>query len=228
MDLDTLDMDFNTMDSPAMMDSETTPANAVGSTTTNPIAAEPTATDPSIVNSTTTGPGIVDPTATSPGIVDSTATGPRIVDPLATGLNIVNPTMTDPSPATTNINVASPAVADPGVSATIPQPTPSSIAVTVDTPLSIRRDSCGQDTPDPVKSPVEIVYPKFITPEILEHLSSITNVDGWSNLVQAYLEFEAASPSKSVSFLYSLSCFANSNPYLTEHAPSSEGASLRG
>ena len=41
-------------------------------------------------------------------------------------------------------------------------------------------------------------YPKFITPTVLEHLHSIENVSGWSDLVQNYLMFEVASPSKSV------------------------------
>lgn len=41
--------------------------------------------------------------------------------------------------------------------------------------------------------------PKFITPEVVEHFNGITNVPGWSDLIQNYLKFEAASPSKGVS-----------------------------
>ena len=42
-------------------------------------------------------------------------------------------------------------------------------------------------------------YPKFITPGVLAHLTGITSVEGWLDLVRAYLKFEIVSPSKSVS-----------------------------
>ena len=44
-------------------------------------------------------------------------------------------------------------------------------------------------------------YPKFITPGVLAHLTGVTGIEGWSDLVQTYLEFENASPSKSVSLI---------------------------
>jgi hypothetical protein len=54
--------------------------------------------------------------------------------------------------------------------------------------------------PAPSLTPVLVKpYPKFITPAVLAHLSGLTNVEGWSDLVQAYLKFETASPSRNVS-----------------------------
>lgn len=54
----------------------------------------------------------------------------------------------------------------------------------------------------PATSPTSVPmdpYPKFITPGVLAHLSGITNIEGWSDLVQIYLKFETMSLSKSVS-----------------------------
>lgn len=48
-----------------------------------------------------------------------------------------------------------------------------------------------------------IKYPKFITPDILCHLNGINHTPDWVSLVKLYLDFEVASPSRSVSvFLY--------------------------
>lgn len=180
-------MDSGAIDGPAMSDSEATPANLVGSTMANPVVADPTTANPNI-----TIPAATDPHINGPGVVGPTATDPSVVDP----------TTTDPGPvgpATANNNVPGPTVANSGVTATVPQPSP--IGVTTDTPSLVHHSPSGQDIPDRMESPMETVYPKFAAPEVFVHLSSISNVDGWSNLVRAYLKFETVSPSKSVSFL---------------------------
>ena len=188
-DLDTFDMDFNAIDSPAMTDSEVAPANVVISTTTNSVVADPTTT-----NSVVADLNATIPTATDPGI-----NGPSVVSPTTTDPGVVVPTTTGPVPAGTasaNTNVSGPTVADSGQH--------SSIGVTIRAPSSVHHSPPGQGTPDRVESPAETAYPKFAALEVFVHLSSIPNVDGWSNLVQAYLKFEAASPSKNVSFRYSV------------------------
>ena len=42
-------------------------------------------------------------------------------------------------------------------------------------------------------------YPKFITPDILQHLRRTNCTSGWTTLVDRYLDYEITSPSKSVS-----------------------------
>ena len=60
-------------------------------------------------------------------------------------------------------------------------------------PMNIRLSNSG----DTVK------YPKFLTLDILRHLRRASWVSDWPALVQLYLDYEVASPSKSVSlFLY--------------------------
>ena len=53
--------------------------------------------------------------------------------------------------------------------------------------------------------------PKFMTPAVLEYLENVPNVCGWADLLQNYLRFEAASPSKSVGlFFLSVRCVLSS------------------
>ena len=52
----------------------------------------------------------------------------------------------------------------------------------------------------------DVKYPKFITPDILRHLLRPNQLPDWPTLVKLYLDYEVASPSKSVSDLFSLIC----------------------
>ena len=49
-----------------------------------------------------------------------------------------------------------------------------------------------------------VKYPKFLTPEVLCHLRRASWVSDWPALVGLYLDYEAASPSRSVSVLFRL------------------------
>jgi hypothetical protein len=96
-----------------------------------------------------------------------------------------------------------PTAVDQPSPAPVVEPPPAFVAQTLIPEL----DLLSAPGPTAVSTPVSPVtsvstggYPKFITPEVLAHLSGITNVEGWSDLVQIYLKFETASPSKSVSY----------------------------
>ena len=161
----------------------------------------------------TTGPiGIVNHTTANLGVV--TLANPRVTGPATIDPEVVNPTMVMRSVADsttfhlgdTDLNMIgpdpepSPLASDTPLPVVLsPNPATSSLTVTTTTPPLPNRDSPSQDQPNPNKPAPAKAYPKFITPEVLKHLSSITGVDGWSNLIQTYLEFEVASPSRSVS-----------------------------
>jgi len=71
-----------------------------------------------------------------------------------------------------------------------------------DTVTSLPTLDHGHPTQDDLPASIPVgPRPKFLTPKILSYLSGATNVGGWSDLVKLYLEFEIASPSRSVSDL---------------------------
>ena len=45
----------------------------------------------------------------------------------------------------------------------------------------------------------DVKYPKFLGPDILSHLLRPSGVPDWPRVVELYLDYEVASPSKSVS-----------------------------
>ena len=187
-----------------------TTASVIGSTTANPSIVNPipTVADPSATTPTTADLNVTTPTATNLGVVipidttSPTATNPTVDSPTTTGSNVVGSATADPNTSPTVVTPSAPSPAVAYSEVTVPTTSTPSLMVTAATPSSFDHGSSGQDARLPKKSAPGTTYPKFITPEVITHLSSITNVDGWSDLVQVYLEFEAASPSKSVSVIY--------------------------
>ena len=239
---DTHDANPDAASSPAVIDlHKAAPTNVISSAVTSPTMA-----NPSVVNPPTTIPGVITPAATTPGVAIPSVTNLHVVTPA----NIDGPTVTGSTvdnPTTASSGVTSPATTGPDASPTIVvhsalNPTaahrgvtipttsapelagPPSLTVTSATPASFDHGSSSQGTSHLAKSAPGMVYPKFVTSEVITHLSSITNVDGWSDLVQIYLKFEATSPSRSVRLICFLCC-PTANLYLTGHLPSGKGAS---
>jgi len=196
-DLGTFDTNPNIVSSPAVINLHgTVPANVI-----------PTVTNPGVVI-TMASPGVVIPTATTPSVTTPTTTNLGVITPPdIIGLTATNSTFG---------SVTSPATADPGADPTIvvdntlgptvtePEVTIAAMSTPERTLASLDHSYSGQDLSHLAKSALGTAYPKFVTPEVITHLSSVTNIDGWAGLVQIYLKFEVASPSKSVSLIYSL------------------------
>lgn len=198
MDLDRFDVDPHAVGLATTDPSVVTPTNVVGSTATNPGAINrapsaitppppnlgivipanvlsPNAVNPSAINPTTSNPGVVS-LATNPGVVDPTTPNPEAFSPVVVVHSATSPAVVNTTPATTTPD---------------PRPlSPASGAEAMDTLPSF----------DPANSALVTACPKFITPQVVKHLFSITDVGGWLDLVKLYLEFEVASPSKNVSF----------------------------
>ena len=166
--LNTFDIDPDTMNPIMTNPGPVTPTNATGPTTSNPSIVNPTTSDPSTISPTTAD--------VNPENVD----GPNATD---TDVSL-SPTMSNPG------------TANPGSSPLMSGAT--SPAIATGTPLFDHNPS-SQDIFDPTMLALVKACPSFVTPEIVQHLLSVSNVDGWSDLIQIYLKFEAASPSKNVS-----------------------------
>ena len=100
-----------------------------------------------------------------------------------------------------------PAVTAPSPDTTTPHPTP-------DHDHSVQNDLSTLIPAGP--------YPKFLMLEIRAHLSSAANTEEWQHLVQLYLEFEIASPSKNV--CYFLILYITVSDYHVDCSPSTKGA----
>jgi len=223
-DTGTHDANPDAVSGPAVIDlRKAAPANVISSAVTSPTTANPGVVDPS-----TTIPSVITPAATTPSVAIPTVTNLHVVNPA----NIDSPTVTGSTvdnPTMAAFGVTSPATADPDASPTIvihsalastaayhgvtipttsapEQAGPPSLTVTSATPVSFDYDSSSQGTSHLAKSAPGMVYPKFVTSEVITHLSSITNIDGWSDLIQIYLKFEATSPPRSVSLICFLCC----------------------
>jgi hypothetical protein len=216
-DLDATDLNTHNTDSPTVPDhTAITPAIVVGSATVNPgtagpsmndlHAVNPTTTNPTTTNPTTANPTTINPTVVTPAIapadvVSPATTGPGIVSPAATNPGVVNSTppvagvvnLTPPVPGIVGPTVTNPGVTD--LAATVADPRHSLLASGITSP-----PTATTVIPPPLdheSGPVDLAsvqaYPKFLGPEIIQHLSSISNVDGWLDLVQIYLKYKVAS-----------------------------------
>jgi len=211
----------------------------------DPGIGTPAATDPGVVVPATTNPGANNPTIASSGIVDPTTSDPGIVAPAsndpgaATSTDIVGSTTKSlhadgavtTGPCVDGSTIAGPATTDPNTD-------PTSVIHSTLGPTWIGSSVIIPTTTVPGPGPPSLTidpadYPKFLTPEVILHLSSVTNVDGWSDLVQIYLEFESASQSKSVSSFVScvtlqpLMCILQTTRLPSKGRPPEVGAWLK-
>jgi hypothetical protein len=170
--------------------------HAVNPTTTNPTTTNPTTANPTTINPTVVTPAIapadvVSPATTGPGIVSPAATNPGVVNSTPPVAGVVN--LTPPVPGIVGPTVTNPGVTD--LAATVADPRHSLLASGITSP-----PTATTVIPPPLdheSGPVDLAsvqaYPKFLGPEIIQHLSSISNVDGWLDLVQIYLKYKVAS-----------------------------------
>jgi len=129
-------------------------------------------------------------TLTAQPVQPSTAIVAQPVQPSPTSVARPLPDSVNDEPVLTN-----PAARNPGQG-------PAVMDLGPDTMAPLPTLDHGHPTQNDLSASIPIgPCPKFLTPKIVSHLSGAANMGGWSDLVKLYLEFEIASPSRSVSGL---------------------------